>query len=222
MIKVLPSSNPEKEEKLLEYAKSLEILGVEYLHCDVMDGEFVENKCLPISVIENVRNNSNILLDIHLMIKNPAKKIKGYLKLKPNIITIHFESVKSIHELKRISNLVRSKDVMFGVSIKPNTPVTSLVEIMDYVDLILIMSVEPGKSGQKFLQGALERIRDTKILIGNRDVILEVDGGVCLDNYVQVIQAGADFLVMGSAFYNSNNKAQLLNTIDSHYKLNKK
>jgi ribulose-phosphate 3-epimerase len=217
MIKVLPSSNPEKEENLVKYVKTLEDLGVEYLHCDVMDGVFVENKCLSIDTIKDVKYNTNILLDVHLMIKYPHKKIEDYLALKPNILTIHYESVNSIRKIKKISKLVRSKDILFGVSIKPNTPVTALVELIDYIDLILIMSVEPGKSGQKFIPESIQKIKDAKCLVNNKNIIIEVDGGVNLDNYKEVVKAGAEFLVMGNAFYNSKEKDNLLYKIDKHY-----
>lgn len=221
MIKVLPSSNPEKEEDLLKYAKNLENLGVEYLHCDVMDGVFVENKCLGIETIRNVRNNSNILLDIHLMVDNPQKVIKDYIALKPSIITIHYESVRKEKDIVKIAKLIKSKDIMFGLSIKPNTPVNDIVKFADMLDLILIMSVEPGKSGQQFIDSSIQKIKDAKALAAGRDVIVEVDGGVNLKNFKDVVDAGARFLVMGSAFYKENNKSLLLNKIDSHYKLEK-
>jgi ribulose-phosphate 3-epimerase len=216
MIKVLPSSNPEKEENLVEYARTLESLGVEYLHCDVMDGVFVENKCLSIDVIEKVRNNSNILLDVHLMVIKPEKTIQQYISYKPNIITIHYESL-SVRKIKKLSKVVRKKDILFGVSIKPSTPVTALVELLDYIDLILIMSVEPGKSGQVFIDDALDKIRDTKILCKDRNIIIEVDGGINLKNYKAIVDAGAEFLVMGSAFYKESDRAKLLSKINSHY-----
>lgn len=218
MIKVLPSSNPEKEDNLISYVNTLMELGVEYLHCDVMDGVFVQNKCLPFEVLENIRNNTNILLDVHLMISEPIKHIKKYLGLKPNFLTIHFEACKSISQIKKISKLVRSKDVLFGVSIKPSTPVSALFELKDYVDLILIMSVEPGKSGQKFLDTSLQKIKDAKVLCKDKDIILEVDGGINESNYQDIVDAGATFLVMGNAFYTCVDKAGLLNKIDSHYK----
>lgn len=218
MIKVLPSSNPEKEENLLEYVKTLEDLGVEYLHCDVMDGIFVENKCLEVSTIERVRNNSNILLDVHLMVKKPQKTINNYLKLKPNIITIHYESVGSKRKIRKLAKLIKSKDILFGLSVKPSTPMTALVDFIDLLDLILVMSVEPGKSGQKFIPDSVQKIKDAKSLINDRNVIIEVDGGINLENYKDVVNAGAEFLVMGSAFYNAKDKVKLLSSIDNHYK----
>lgn len=216
MVKVLPSTNPCEESKLLEYVKKLENLGVEYLHCDVMDGMFVENKCLSVDVVRDIRNNTNMLLDVHLMVINPLKQVKGWSKIKPNIITVHLESCKNT-ELKSIIKYIKSKQILVGVSIKPNTDIEKLTPYLDDIDLVLIMSVEPGKSGQTFIPDSLEKIKDLRSLIGNRDIIIEVDGGINLETYKSVIDAGADFLVMGSAFYNSKNRAKLLNTIDKHY-----
>lgn len=219
MIKVLPSSNPEQEENLVKYARNLMDLGVEYLHCDVMDGVFVENTCLPIERLGEVRNNTNILLDVHLMIDRPINKIKEYIALKPNIITVHYESCSSVMEIKKLSTMIRGKDIMFGVAIKPNTPVSALFDLIDYIDLILIMSVEPGKSGQKFMEIALQKIKDASILVGDRNVIIEVDGGINEENCKEIINAGARFLVMGNAFYKSKEKDALLHKVDKHYKL---
>lgn len=218
MIKVLPSSNPEKEEKLVNYVRTLIDLGVEYLHCDVMDGVFVENACLSIDRLSEVRNNTNILLDVHLMIDNPLRHIKEYLALKPNIITVHYESCKNISELKKLSKLVRKKDILFGIAIKPNTPVSALFDLVDYIDLILIMSVEPGKSGQKFMDIALQKIKDAVILTANKDIIIEVDGGINEDNFDSIVSCGGEFLVMGNAFYKSKDRQTLLHAIDKHYK----
>lgn len=218
MIKVLPSTNPCPEDKLLDYVKSLEDLGIEYLHCDVMDGKFVENKCLPFEVLENIRNNTNILLDVHLMVEDSWNSVKKFAKLYPNIITIHYESPKSVNEINKIIKYLKSKDIMVGMSIKPNTPVSMLEPFINDLDLILIMSVEPGKSGQTFIESSLDKIKVAKRLIADRDIILEVDGGINLDNYKPVVKAGAEFLVMGNAFYTSSDKEQLLVSVDKHYK----
>lgn len=194
-------------------------MGVEYLHCDVMDGKFVTSTCLDLETITNVRNNCNILLDVHLMVDKPHKVINNYIAIKPNIITVHYEAVKNKRQLRKLSKLVRSKDILFGVSIKPDTSVSNLIDLAEYIDLILIMSVEPGKSGQTFIESSMQKIRDAKALANNKDIIIEVDGGINLDNYKQIVKAGADFLVMGNAFYKATNKQELLNTIDKHYKI---
>lgn len=217
MIKVLPSSNPCPEENLLQYARSLEDLGVEYLHCDVMDGIFVKNKCLPIEKIAQVRNNSNILLDVHLMVSSAYDYVEKLVALKPNIITIHYESPETISEMEKIIKLIKKNDILLGLSIKPETAVEAITPYLDIVDLILIMSVEPGKSGQTFIPDSLDKISKAKKMIGNKDIIIEVDGGVNLDNCKDIIGHGADFLVVGNAFYNAKDKASLLGKVDSHY-----
>ena len=220
MIKVLPSTNPCPESDLLCYAKSLENLNIEYLHCDVMDGKFVENSCLGFETLENIRNNCNLLLDVHLMVDDSYKYAKKFATLKPNIITIHYETPKSTNGLLKIFKFLKSKDILVGLSVKPNTPVKMIERFVEYVDLILIMSVEPGKSGQKFIEESLEKIMETKQMIGNRRVIVEVDGGINETNYQSIINAGAEFLVMGSAFYNAKDKSALLTKIGKHYKIN--
>lgn len=217
MIKVLPSSNPCDEGKLVEYVRDLMDLGVEYLHCDVMDGVFVANKCLDITKLREIRNNTNILLDVHLMVDNPLKVIDQYISLKPNIITVHYESCKSLRELKKLSRLIRSKDILFGVALKPNTPVSALFDLKNDLDMILIMSVEPGKSGQKFLESSIQKIKDAVVMAGE-DIIIEVDGGINEDNFKEITRAGGTFLVMGNAFFKSNEKSELLHLIDKHYK----
>ena len=214
MIKIMPSTNPCPEDKLVDYAKQISDLNIDYIHCDVMDGEFVKNKCLPIELIEKIRNNVNILLDIHLMVDDNLKYVKECIKLKPSIITIHYESPKSVKEIYKLAKLIKSKDIMFGISIKPNTPILMLEQFLDILDLILVMSVEPGMSGQKFIEDSLDRLKETKEMVGSRDIIIEVDGGINEDNIQSVIDAGAKFLVMGSAFYNSKDKEKLLKKIN--------
>ncbi len=218
MIKVCPSSNPCPENKLLDYSKHLMNLGVEYLHCDVMDGVFVKNTCLDYAVLEYIRNNCNILLDVHLMVDNCYENVVKFSKLKPNIITIHYEALKCYKEFLKIVKYLHKKDILVGLAIKPQTPVEIVSRLLNLVDLVLIMSVEPGKSGQKFIEESLEKIKVAKSIVGQKDIIIEVDGGINQENAQKVIKSGADFLVMGSAFYTSKDQKELLLSIDKHYK----
>ncbi len=218
MIKVLPSSNPCPEKDLLEYVKKLEGLGVEYLHCDVMDGQFVENTCLDFDILNDIRSKTNIFLDIHLMTNNVYKNVEKYAQLKPNIVTIHYEALKNLGEFKKVKKLLKNKQILFGLAINPQTPIEIVSRLIEDVDLILIMTVVPGKSGQKLIEEVLEKIQVTRDLIKDKDIILEVDGGINLDNYKQVIKSGGQFLVMGSAFYKSDDPKSLLTQIDKHYK----
>ena len=216
MIKVLPSTNPPKEVDLLKYVKEMSDLGVEYIHCDIMDGKFVENSCLPIDLVKDIRNNVNILLDVHLMVKNPLDYVKELLSIRPSIITIHYESA-NISTIKKIFKLLKSKDILCGLSLRPNTPIDVVTPLIDMVDLILLMSVEPGKSGQTFIDFTFDKIKELKKVILNKDIILEVDGGVNLDNIDKLKKLGVDFAVVGNAIFKSEDKKKFLINCDKHY-----
>ena len=221
MIKVCPSSNPCPEKNLIEYIKTLEDYGIEYLHCDVMDGKFVENTCLDYNTLENARNNTNILLDIHLMVEDVYANVVKFSKLKPSIITIHYEALKSTSEFDKVRNYLKNQQILMGLAIKPNTPVEIVSRLISKVDLVLIMTVEPGRSGQKLMADTLTKVQLVRDLTKENGTIIEVDGGINEENYSQVIKCGGQFLVMGSAFYKSTDRQSLLHSIDKHYK-NKK
>lgn len=216
MIKVLPSSNPCPEDKLVDYIKSLENMGVEYLHCDVMDGDFVENTCLDFDVLNNARNQTNILLDVHLMVSNVYENVIRYAKMKPNIITIHYEALKSTKEFYKVKKFLRHKQILMGLAINPDTPIEIITRLIADVDLLLIMTVVPGKSGQQLIPDCLQKIQIARDMTVE-NLIIEVDGGINMDNYHEIIGCGAEFLVMGSAFYNADNQKKLLGKIDKHY-----
>lgn len=215
MIKVLPSTNPCPEEDLINYVRQMQTLGIEYVHCDVMDGKFVSNKCLDYYQIEKIRINTNILLDIHLMVEDPIIQAKKHSKLKPSIITIHYEAIKNKKDIFKISKFLRSKDILFGLSIKPSTSFDVIKDYIELIDLVLVMSVEPGKSGQEFISDTLGKIKSIREL--SKNLIIEVDGGINLKNYKDVVKAGGNFLVLGNAYFNASDKPKLLNTIDKHY-----
>ena len=217
MIKVLPSTNPCNEDDLVDYVRSISDLGIEYIHCDVMDGNFVENKCLPFELVEKIKNNVNILLDIHLMVDDVVGFVKHFASVKPSIITIHYEAPKSTREILKVIKYLKKRDILVGLSIKPNTPIEIIERFLDYIDLILIMSVEPGKSGQKFIDDTYEKVKKAKELIKGKDILIEIDGGINVEIAQKLKNLGCDFLVMGSAFYNEKEKSKLLNSIDKHY-----
>lgn len=215
MTRVMPSTNPPKEEDLLSYVKELQEIGVDFLHCDVMDGKFVEAKCLPIELINEIKNNSMLNLDVHLMIENPLKTLKKYCEMLPCYITLHYESFDKAVDLIKAIEIIKSYNIRVGISLKPNTEISNIACYLPLIDMVLIMSVEPGKSGQKFMPMALKKIKELKRLIDkNRfKVKIEVDGGINEENAKAVVFNGADYLVMGSAFYNSKNRKKLLKQI---------
>ena len=215
-MKLMPSTNPCPEEDLVKYAKELSKLNVTFMHCDVMDGKFVENKCLNIEKIREIRNNVNIGLDIHLMVSDSIAYVKRCIELKPNFVTIHYESPKSIKEIDTIISMLHKKGIMVGMSLKPNTPIDMLEPFIRNLDMVLIMTVEPGKSGQTFLDGSMDRIKEAKSLIDrlNHFCKLEVDGGVTEGRLEALRKAGVDYVVMGSKLYSAKDRKAIVSQFD--------
>lgn len=193
--------------KIGQEAENLEKCGADMLHCDVMDGVFVPNLTFGMKFVADVNKVCNCPLDVHLMIVNPEKYAEQFVKSGADILTFHYEACNCIVDtLKNIRRL----GAKAGLSIKPKTPVEVLKQFLPYLDLILIMSVEPGFGGQGFIEGSLERIKQAKELIGDKDIILQVDGGVTLDNAREIIVAGANCLVAGSAIYKAKDRHQAI------------
>lgn len=215
MIKIAPSTNPEREEDLINYVKTLEQTDADFLHCDVMDGNFVENKCLSAKKLYEVSENSTIALDVHLMVSNPIQVWKEYYKSKPTIITVHYESFKNKTNLFYLLNEIKKKKIMAGISVKPNTSISEIERFLPLCDLVLVMSVEPGLSGQKFIDGTLTKIEYLKKVITEKqyNIKIEVDGGINEENVAKVYKAGADIVVMGNAVYNQKNRALFIKNI---------
>lgn len=181
---------------------AIEKAGVKFLHLDVMDGNFVPNISYGPKVIGDLRKKYDFIFDAHLMVKNPEHLIEDFANAGCDYITIHPESTIHVH---RQLQLIKSLGKKAGVSLNPSTPVSILEYLLDDLDLILIMSVNPGFGGQSFIPCILDKIQETKELIGNRDIILEVDGGVKLENVNKIIDAGANAVVVGSAIFDGIN-----------------
>ncbi|MEG1527813.1 MAG: ribulose-phosphate 3-epimerase [Clostridia bacterium] len=186
-------------------AQELTANGADMLHCDVMDGVFVPNITFGIKFINDINKVCENVLDVHLMIINPEKYVELFISSGADIVTIHLEACGCVKETLQ---LIRNNGAKAGLSIKPNTPVEAIKPYLDLVDLILIMSVEPGFGGQGFIDGSLEKIKQARNLIGDRNILLEVDGGISQKNSAEVIKAGANCLVAGSAIFKSNDRAK--------------
>ena len=180
--------------------------GAEYLHLDVMDGQFVPNISFGPDFIKALRPHSKAVFDTHLMIKDPLRFVDAFADAGSDVITVHIESCDNFRETLEY---IRSKGIKAGAVIKPATPVSALKEYLPLIDVILIMSVEPGFGGQSFIPASLDKLREAGAMIEESgcDIDLEVDGGVNLKNAAEIKAAGANILVAGSAVFHAPDPA---------------
>lgn len=196
----------ETEIKSINYAK--------WLHFDVMDGIFVENRTYDEKMVKKIKAISSQFFDVHLMIIEPEKQIKKYINAGADLITFHLEATEEPLDLIKE---IKKSNVKAGISIKPQTPIESLDLLLPYLDLILIMSVEPGKGGQKFIENSLAKISylSRKKQLYNYEYLIEVDGGINLETAKRVRESGCDVIVVGSFLFNSSNRNQLIEELEN-------
>jgi len=204
MVKISPSILAGNFLCLKDEVKRIEKAGADTIHFDIMDGVYVPNITFGFKFLKSIKSITSLPADVHLMIIDPAKYIEEFVKAGANLLIFHYETVK-LHI--RVINEIRKHKCKVGVSINPSTPVSILNEIIAQVDTVLLMSVEPGFYGQKFIEGSYERIRELKHLITNSKshATIIVDGGVSFNNYKQLIDAGTDVFVIGNDFFKHNN-----------------
>ena len=209
---VSPSILASDFNKLGEEIQRISDAGAEFLHFDVMDGHFVNNISFGIPVLESIAHTHKLFNDVHIMISEPKRYAERFCKAGADILTFHYEACANDEEVNDIIDIIHQNQVKAGLSIKPNTKVETVVKFLDKVDLLLVMSVEPGFGGQKFMDSALDKISFLRKYIDehNLNCLIEVDGGINDQTAKLAIDAGVDVLVAGNYIFHSDDyKAQI-------------
>ncbi len=207
MVEVSTSILSADRENSLGVFYNLEVAKTNYFHIDVMDGEFVENNTIELmqEYVGQIKQISNTPLDIHLMVKDVKIFVNSYIPYEPNTITFHLEACENEEEAKKIIRYIHDNHIKAGMAIKPNTSVEEIYKYLPYINSVLVMTVEPGKGGQKLIPETIDKVKKIKEYIesNNIDIDIEVDGGVNLENVEKLKEAGANIIVVGTAIINS-------------------
>lgn len=212
MIQIAPSILAANFAKLGEEVKEVEKAGAQLIHIDVMDGHFVPNISFGSIVLDAIRPITDLPLDVHLMIENPDQYIEQFAKAGADYITVHVEACRHLH---RTIQLIRSLGVKPGVVLNPHTPIESIQHILEDIDMVLFMTVNPGFGGQQFIHSVVPKIKALATIIKERnlDIAIEIDGGINAETIVPCAKAGATIFVAGSAIYSKEDRTAALQEI---------
>ena len=209
-VKIAPSILSADFSKMGEEVCSLEQSGADLVHCDVMDGVFVNNITFGLKMVEDLRKITTLPLDCHLMIVNPEKYVERFAKAGADIITVHYEACKE--NLKETLMLIKKSGVKCGAVINPDTPVEKVKDCIPLCDMVLVMSVFPGFGGQKFIPSALDKLKEVKEIVTacGKDIDIQIDGGVTEENVAEIKAAGANVIVAGSTVFKAQDKRAVI------------
>lgn len=217
MVEISTSLLSAKKDKIIDTIYDLEKAKTDYFHIDVMDGNFVKSNThdLMLEYCEYLDHITKVPLDVHLMVKDVKNYIDSYLIFNPNIITFHYEACKNKNEVMEIVKYIKEKGRRVGISIKPDTKLEDIYEVLPYVHLVLIMTVEPGKGGQELITETINKIEQLNKIREeqNLNFDIEADGGIKVENSDKVINAGADILVAGTAILESKDYADIIRNL---------
>jgi ribulose-phosphate 3-epimerase len=218
MIKICPSVLSADFSKLRDEIEEVEAAGADMIHCDIMDGNFVPNISFGPGIISFINEITDLPLDVHLMINNPERFISDFCKAGADYISVHVEN--NIH-LHRVIMQIKEHEIKAGVAINPATSNNSLNGVIEYVDFINVMSVNPGFGGQKFIPGSLAKIKELRKKISESLYVcdIEVDGGVTLDNIKEIAEAGANIFVCGNSVFKADDKAKVIKEMKAKLKV---
>lgn len=217
MVEVSTSILSVKREDALGAFYNLEVAKTDYFHIDVMDGKFVEQNTVDTmqEYCNNIKQISNLPLDVHLMVEDVKKYVDLFIPYEPNIITFHLEACKNEREILDTIKYIKENNIKVGISIKPNTKVEEVLKYLPLVHLVLVMTVEPGYGGQKLIPETIEKVKALKAHISKNDIDIdiEVDGGINLENKELLKEAGANIIVAGSSILNSKDYKEIIDKI---------
>lgn len=209
-VKIAPSILSADFSKMGEEVLSLQQGGADLIHCDVMDGVFVNNITFGIKMVEDLHKITSLPLDCHLMIVHPEKYVERFAKAGADIITVHYEACQD--NLEDVLKLIKSTGVRCGAVINPDTPVSKIEKVIPLCDMVLVMSVVPGFGGQKFIPESLDKLREVKAIVQKlgKDIDIQIDGGINAENVALVKEAGANVIVAGNAIFKAQDRAEMI------------
>ncbi len=213
MVKVAPSVLSANFAELKKDLDSIKEFGADWIHYDVMDGHFVPNISFGYSILKDVKRVSDLFLDVHLMISDPMKYVDEFMNAGASLITVHIEAMESEEKTRELIEHIHQANKKVGISIKPSTPVSDIQKYLNDIDLVLVMSVEPGFGGQSFQEQAIDKIKQLHTLQKEYDFLIEVDGGINKETGKLCKDAGVDVLVAGSYVFNAKDRKEAIDSL---------